>query len=56
MVGVVNSASTVGSSLEKKRAVGENTDRGCVSAKGREGPPRQKQKMLKMNERTHYVL
>ncbi len=56
MVAMVNSVVTVGPSLEKKSAVGQAPNAAADYATGQEGPPAQKQKMLKMNERTHYVL
>jgi len=55
MVGSVDSAVTAGSSLEEQDAVGDHQARlGVRDGVGRGGQP--KQKMLKMNERTHYVL
>jgi len=56
MVAAFDSVVAVGSSLEKTGALGGSTSRAEVVRSGPGGAATTKQKMLKMNERTHYVL
>ncbi len=56
MVGTLSSAVAVGSSLEKKGAVGGAPTLPTCPRWGPAGAASTEQKMLKMNERTHYVL